>query len=261
MFARLFTILMISILAGPLYGQVSNRNPQNISHARCPQPRPVQFSFGDTFYSNVRQVSWQEPRGQTQNSLQAGSLTEQLERDMERRRKSLVQKNASTANDQTKVGDYQLPKLASVKDPIALSPLSQINQNDPSNLLSKQPREQELVVADCLTYTDLTRTLPIPAAAHWAAPNFYHRPLLFEETNLERYGNQRRFQNLSSAAHFLGTIPVLPYKIGQHPRCYREYTLKHRRPGDCVPYEVERFQFDVHGGFWQALVTAAIVIP
>ena len=112
-----------------------------------------------------------------------------------------------------------------------------------------------------MSYADLTSTFSIPTNAHWIAPNFYHRPLLFEDINLERYGNQLRFQNVFSAAHFLGTIPALPYKIGKHGRCHREYTIRHHRPGNCVPYQVERFQFDAPGGFWQALTTAAIVIP
>ncbi len=207
-------------------------------------------------------VIWQAPDDDLQAAIDEDSVSGlQLELDLENRRKSVNDQLKSTAENEGKNDDYQLPKLANVNDPIALAPLSQIYQDDPSDLLVKQPRRQEAIIAEQLSYTDLTGTFPISSTAHWAAPNFYHRPLLFEETNLERYGNKRRFQNLSSAAHFLGTIPVLPYKIGKHPRCYREYTLRHHRPGDCVPYEVERFQFDVHGGFWQALATAAIVIP
>ena len=50
----------------------------------------------------------------------------------------------------------------------------------------------------------------------WAAPNFYSQPLYFEQVNLERYDSKIAscLQPAVSYAQFLGTIPVLPYKIG-----------------------------------------------
>lgn len=49
---------------------------------------------------------------------------------------------------------------------------------------------------------------------------FCHQPLYFEDPNLERCGLAHGCcQPLFSAAHFFGTIPLLPYKMGtQHPR-------------------------------------------
>ena len=46
---------------------------------------------------------------------------------------------------------------------------------------------------------------------------YAHHPLYFEEPNLERYGLRRRFvQPACSAAHFFGTVAVLPYKTTLH---------------------------------------------
>ncbi len=72
---------------------------------------------------------------------------------------------------------------------------------------------------------------------HWSATCSRHRPLYFEEINAERYGYTASytFQPVISAAHFFGTIPLLPYKMAvDHPRdC--NYTLGHYRPGSCAP--------------------------
>ena len=90
-----------------------------------------------------------------------------------------------------------------------------------------------------------------PASTYlWDATCFYHRPLYFEEINLERYGYGCAgcLQPAASAAHFFGTVPALPYLIAaatRHPanilgagcpphECV--YTLGHYRPGSCPPW-------------------------
>ena len=73
----------------------------------------------------------------------------------------------------------------------------------------------------------------------WVTPTFYHRPLYFEQENLERYGigSSRFTQPIHSAAHFFMSVGLMPYKLTtQHP-CEKVYTLGHNRPGDCVPYQ------------------------
>ncbi len=73
----------------------------------------------------------------------------------------------------------------------------------------------------------------------WISPVFYHKPLYFEQPNLERYGQgtHRLLQPAASSVHFFGTIPLLPYKIlTQHP-CEKYYTLGNRRPGNCNPVQ------------------------
>ncbi len=72
---------------------------------------------------------------------------------------------------------------------------------------------------------------------YWAATCFCHRPLYFEEVNLERYGYTVSpvLQPFISGAHFFATIPALPYKMTRHTPHECIYTLGHYRPGDCVP--------------------------
>jgi hypothetical protein len=73
---------------------------------------------------------------------------------------------------------------------------------------------------------------------HWDATCLCHRPLYFEEVNLERYGYGCGWclQPAASAAHFFGTVPALPYLAAVD--CPHEciYTLGHYRPGSCPPW-------------------------
>ena len=171
----------------------------------------------------------------------------------------------NTAKSTAQSDGYRLPRLANVDDPIGFIPLGRLAQADPSNLLTpllpSQPNQPYLISVDQVSYANLSGTQPRSLCTCWQPTNFYHRPLLFEDANLERYGNHFRFQNLASTARFLGTIPILPYKIGSRGLNHRVYNLQYERPGDCVPSTVDDFTFDRRGGFWQALATAAIVIP
>ncbi len=53
-----------------------------------------------------------------------------------------------------------------------------------------------------------------PSAIQWKASGLCHKPLYFEEVQLERYGHEIGpiLQPLVSTAHFFGNIAVLPYK-------------------------------------------------
>lgn len=80
---------------------------------------------------------------------------------------------------------------------------------------------------ECLTYT-------------WKASGLCHKPLYFEEQNLERYGHSTGpfSQPFVSAAHFFLTFPVLPYKMGIKAPWECEYALGYYRPGSCAPYVI-----------------------
>ncbi len=102
--------------------------------------------------------------------------------------------------------------------------------------------------------------------ALWAAPKFYHKPLYFEEPNLERYGQHvggPLFQSTVSAAHFFGRIPLLPYMIGKDSPCSCDYTLGRYRPGNCNPTSIGLPELSYRGLFYQGLFTtgAAFVVP
>lgn len=71
----------------------------------------------------------------------------------------------------------------------------------------------------------------------WEPPALCHRPLYFEEANLERYGYGLPpvFQPVVSGTRFLATTAALPYLMtAQSPRdCV--YTLGRDRPGSLAP--------------------------
>ena len=99
----------------------------------------------------------------------------------------------------------------------------------------------------------------------WTASKLYHKPLYFEEVDLERYGHSWGpcLQPFVSGAHFFARLPVLPYCMGYTPPCERQYALGYYRPGNCAPYLVPAVPVSARGGLWQAgaAVGTAIIVP
>jgi hypothetical protein len=96
---------------------------------------------------------------------------------------------------------------------------------------------------------------------NWNATCFCHRPLYFEEINLERYGYGccEALQPAASAAHFFATIPVLPYCIGTDCPGECIYTLGHYRPGSCPPWQCHWPRWSTRGALAQAGVWTGLV--
>ena len=108
----------------------------------------------------------------------------------------------------------------------------------------------------------------------WDATCFCHQPLYFEEINLERYGYQCGdrcccctcgreccLQPAASAAHFFGTVLVLPYCMAVDCPGDCVYTLGHYRPGDCNPWRwywppCDPLAAAAEGGVWTGLIFA-----
>jgi hypothetical protein len=95
----------------------------------------------------------------------------------------------------------------------------------------------------------------------WNAPCICHRPLYFEQINLERhgYGCCEPLQPLASAAHFFATIPALPYCMAVECPCECVYTLGHYRPGSCPPWRhhwppCSPLAAAAEGGVWTGLI-------
>jgi hypothetical protein len=67
----------------------------------------------------------------------------------------------------------------------------------------------------------------------WHAPGLCHRPLYFEEPNLERYGHHAGcvLQPLVSGAHFFSAVGTLPLRMALRPPHRCRYSLGHGRPG------------------------------
>jgi hypothetical protein len=73
----------------------------------------------------------------------------------------------------------------------------------------------------------------------WEAPATSHRPLYFENVNLERHGYSFGVaQPFVSASHFACSTVILPYRMVAEPPCQPIYTLGHVRPGTPTPFRV-----------------------
>ena len=79
----------------------------------------------------------------------------------------------------------------------------------------------------------------------WTASALCHKPLYFEQVQLERYGHSwpRCVQPIMSGAHFFGSVAILPYKMGLETPTECIYALGHYRPGSCAPYYIEALPF------------------
>jgi len=128
-----------------------------------------------------------------------------------------------------------------------------------TDLTDERPNECTVEAANfnqrawgCLTYT-------------WKASALCHKPLYFEEMSLERYGHSWGpiCDPVISAAHFFGTLPILPYKMGVDTPCECQYALGYYRPGNCAPYMIEPFPISPRGAAVQAgfVVGAVSALP
>jgi hypothetical protein len=99
----------------------------------------------------------------------------------------------------------------------------------------------------------------------WKASALCHKPLYFEDEQLERYGHSWPpcVQPLMSGAHFFCTLPVLPYCMGVEPPMECIYALGHYRPGNCAPYMINPVPLSARAAVFQgaAVTGAALVIP
>jgi hypothetical protein len=99
----------------------------------------------------------------------------------------------------------------------------------------------------------------------WKASALCHKPLYFEDEQLERYGHSWPpcCQPFVSGAHFFTRLPVLPYCMGVEPPHECVYALGHYRPGSCAPYMCNPIPLSPRGALFQAgaVVGAAAVLP
>ena len=88
----------------------------------------------------------------------------------------------------------------------------------------------------------------------WKATGTCHKPLYFEDVQLERYGHSWNpvVQPFMSAAHFFVSVPLLPYKMGLNPPNECMYTLGYYRPGSCAPYMIEPIPLSLRAAAFEA---------
>jgi len=104
-----------------------------------------------------------------------------------------------------------------------------------------------------------------PTTVAWKASGLCHKPLYFEEIQLERSGHEYGpiIQPAISSVHFFKNIAFLPYKMGINPMTECQYSLGHYRPGNCAPWSIEPIPLSLRGVAAQAKVItgAALVLP
>jgi len=94
----------------------------------------------------------------------------------------------------------------------------------------------------------------------WEAPAVCHRPLYFEEVNLERYGySYGRLQPFLSGAHFFGKVPALPYLMTAEPHRDCVYTLGHYPPGSYAPYRLHYPPLSLRAAAVEAAVVTGLI--
>lgn len=96
----------------------------------------------------------------------------------------------------------------------------------------------------------------------WVAPDLCHRPLYFEDVNLERHGHSfgPLLQPGVSAVHFFVRVPLLPYLWTVSPPQECVYTLGHYRPGSYAPFHLHRPPLRASGAAVEAATIAAIFL-
>ena len=92
----------------------------------------------------------------------------------------------------------------------------------------------------------------------WKASALCHKPLYFEDHQLERYGHTAGpiLQPVLSGAHFFTSIAVLPYKMGINPPSECRYPLGYYRPGSCAPWILDPVPLSLRGALYQSMGVA-----
>lgn len=100
-----------------------------------------------------------------------------------------------------------------------------------------------------------------PITYTWTASALCHKPLYFEDVQLERYGHMGGpwLQPFASAANFFCTFPILPYKMGLELPNECMYTLGYYRPGDCAPYLFDPLPISVRATFYEGIAWTGLV--
>jgi len=120
----------------------------------------------------------------------------------------------------------QLPKVPTVQSMLRPNPSIEA-------VFSRTPTESAYEKASFQTESrSRTSDGDVPwngSLAGATAPEFYTRPLYFEQPRFERYSSKSPdwTRPAISYAQFLGTVPVLPYKLGANSPRSRVYTAGH----------------------------------
>ena len=105
----------------------------------------------------------------------------------------------------------------------------------------------------------------MPSVFAYQASALCHKPLYFEEVQLERYGHTTGSftQPFVSGAHFFLSLATLPYQMAISPPMECEYALGYYRPGSCAPWHIPPVPLSVRGAMAETgfVVGGVYLIP
>ena len=111
------------------------------------------------------------------------------------------------------------------------------------------------IPAECTLDTSLQYSRDwAPLTMTWKASALCHKPLYFEQIQLERYGHTSGpwSQPFLSGGHFILNIAALPYKMGINPMNECQYALGYYRPGSCAPWLLSPIPLSLRGAAAEA---------
>ena len=111
------------------------------------------------------------------------------------------------------------------------------------------------IPTECTLNTDLEYNRNwVPLTMTWKASALCHKPLYFEQIQLERYGHTAGpwTQPFLSGGHFILNIAALPYKMGMNPMNECQYSLGYYRPGSCAPWLISPVPLSLRGAAAEA---------
>jgi hypothetical protein len=125
-----------------------------------------------------------------------------------------------------------------------------------------RPREGFEVPKDCELGDDLFRPRNWEETNFvWTAAGLCHKPLYFEEQQLERYGHSTGpyTQPFVSGAHFFGSVLMLPWNMGLKLPGECEYALGHYETNDCAPYIIPALPITARAALFEAGAATGLV--
>jgi hypothetical protein len=104
-----------------------------------------------------------------------------------------------------------------------------------------------------------------PTTFTWTASALCHKPLYFEQIELERYGHTPGpiLEAPMAGVKFAADLATLPYKMGINPPNECRYALGYYRPGNCAPWIIPPVPLSLRGAIFQATAVTGVswIIP
>ncbi len=161
----------------------------------------------------------------------------------------------------------KLPQLTSIfETSVDVTPVARAFDEDADEELSSvRPADtaaQQFGVFDSAVLGGNERTRFPMMYYLWHTPATRHKPLYFEQPNIERYGTHvgsNCFASAVATAKFVGQTLSLPYQMGANPPRECRYTLGVYRPGNCTPHFFHASPLSSKGLLYQGAAVTGLV--